>query len=130
MTEENNNIPRIATVEEQMLAEIRPYLLDPREDYPEPYYMLEYNGVPFSTFGGIQAISGQKKNGKSFVLTMLMAAVLGRESDRVSRYLAGLRVPLRTIDKLGHNPSVLYVDTEMEKLNSAKVLRRVHWLCG
>jgi hypothetical protein len=25
---------------------------------------------------------------------------------------------------------VLYVDTEMEKLNSAKVLRRVHWLCG
>ena len=130
MKEENNNIPRMATVEEQMLAEIRPYLLDPREDYPEPYYMLEYNGVPFSTLGGIQAISGQKKNGKSFVLTMLMAAVLGRESDRVSRYLAGLRVPLRTIDKLGHNPSVLYVDTEMEKLNSAKVLRRVHWLCG
>ena len=88
MTEENNNIPKLATVEEQMLSEIRSYLLDPREDYPEPYYMLEYNGVPFSTLGGIQAISGQKKNGKSFVLTMLMAAVLGRESDRVSRYLA------------------------------------------
>ena len=104
MTEENNNIPTLATMEEQMLAEIRPYLLDPREDYPEPYDMLEYNGVPFSTLGGIQAISGQKKNGKSFVLTMLMAAVLGRESDRVPRYLAGLGVPLRTIDKLGHNP--------------------------
>ena len=25
---------------------------------------------------------------------------------------------------------MVYVDTEMEKLNSAKVLRRVHWLCG
>jgi hypothetical protein len=41
-----------------------------------------------------------------------------------------LRVPDRTIEYLGHLPTVLYVDTEMEKLNSAKVLRRVHWLCG
>ena len=132
MTEENNNnnMPQLATQEEQMLNAIRPYLLDPREDYPEPYYLLEYNGVAFSTLGGLQAISGQKKNGKSFVLTMLMAAVLGRESERVPRYLVGLRVPERTIEHLGHEPSVLYVDTEMEKLNSAKVLRRVHWLCG
>jgi hypothetical protein len=129
-----------------MMEAIRQYLLDPRKDYPEPFYLLEYNGVPFSTLGGLQAISGQKKNGKSFVLTMLMSAVLRRESDRVMRYLAGLRVPERTIAHLDHvrrpelteeerkknpyKPSVLYVDTEMEKLNSAKVLRRVHWLCG
>jgi hypothetical protein len=39
-------------------------------------------------------------------------------------------VPQRTIDFLGHQPRVLYVDTEMEKLSSAKVLRRVHWLCN
>ena len=44
--------------------EIEPYLLDATENYPEPYYLLEYNGVPLSPFGGIQAISGQKKNGK------------------------------------------------------------------
>ena len=113
-----------------MLDAIRPYLLDPREDYPEPYYMLEFNGVPFSTLGGIQAISGQKKNGKSFVLTQLMAAVLGSDTERVKEYLPGLTIPQRTIEHLGHQPTVLYVDTEMEKLNSAKVLRRVHWLCG
>ena len=111
------------------MEEIRPYLLDPREDYPEPYFMLEFNGVPFSAIGGIQAISGQKKNGKSFVLTQLMAAILGQESERVAEYLPGLKVPYRTIEHLGHQPKVLYVDTEMEKLNSAKVLRRVHWLC-
>lgn len=109
--------------------ELRQYWLDPRLDYPEPYFMLEYNGVPFSTIGGIQAISGQKKNGKTFVLTMLMAAVLGRHSERVKEFLPGLTVPERTIDYLGHEPSVLFVDTEMEKLSSAKVLRRVHWLC-
>jgi hypothetical protein len=39
-------------------------------------------------------------------------------------------VPDRTLEFLGHPPKVLYIDTEMEKLSSAKVLRRVHWLCG
>ena len=129
MSEENKNAPERESAEELTMRQLRPYLLDPREDYPEPFFMLEYNGVPFSTLGGIQAISGQKKNGKSFVLTQLMAAVLGIESERVQTMLPGLRVPERTVEHLGHLPRVLYVDTEMEKLNSAKVLRRVHWLC-
>ena len=118
-------------------AEVRSYLLDARENYPEPYYMLEYKGVPFSTLGGIQALSGQKKNGKTFVLAQLMAAILGTGTARARQYLPGLQVPIRTIEHLrekfhddDYQPSVLYVDTEMEKLNSAKVLRRVHWLCG
>ena len=128
--QEQQTLPPLQTQEEQMWDNIRPYLLDPREDYPEPYYMLEYNGVPFSALGGIQAISGQKKNGKSFVLTQLMAAVLGCGTGRTAEYLPGLCVPERTVEHLGHLPRVLYVDTEMEKLNSAKVLRRVHWLCG
>lgn len=127
--ESNNTIPQTQTSEELNWERLRPYLLDPREDYPEPYHMLEYNGVPFSKVGGLAAISGQKKNGKSFVLTQLMAAILGNGSDRTQLYLPGLRVPERTIDYLGHEPKVLYIDTEMEKLSSAKVLRRVHWLC-
>lgn len=117
-------------------AEVRQYLLDARQNYPEPYYMLEFKGVPFSTLGGIQALSGQKKNGKTFVLAQLMAAILSDGSQRTQQYLAGLQVPDRTIHYLREKtndphylPTVLYVDTEMEKLNSAKVLRRVHWLC-
>ena len=125
---EETNIPQLASFDQQAMEQLRPFLLDPREDYPEPFYMLEYNGVPFSAIGGIQAISGQKKNGKSFVLTQLIAAILGNGTERVAQYLPGLRVPKRTIEHLGHEPKVLYVDTEMEKLNSAKVLRRVHWL--
>lgn len=134
MTDFTNNLPPLIApedVERQAgMEELRPYLLDPTLDYPEPYYMLEFNGVPFSTLGGIQALSGQKKNGKSFVMAQLMAAILGQGSARVNEYLPGLKVPQRTLDYLGHLPTVLYVDTEMEKLNSAKVLRRVHWLCG
>lgn len=109
---------------------IRPYLLDATQDYPEPYYMLEFNGIPFSTIGGIQALSGQKKNGKTFVIAQLIAAILGTGTEKVRHFLPGLAVPQRTLDYLGHLPKVLWVDTEMEKLNSAKVLRRIHWLCG
>ena len=147
MNEENQNIPPAPLPElpseedarRERMKEIEPYLLDATENYPEPFYLLEYNGVPFSTLGGIQAVSGQKKNGKTFLLAQLMAAVLGTdiEKSRTPSYLPGLRVPERTLDHLRsryHNddylPTVLYVDTEMEKLNSAKVLRRVHWLCG
>lgn len=137
MSEETSNIlPAIPTGEEiearqqrERMEEVKKYLLDARQNYPEPYYMLEYNGVPFSTIGGIQALSGQKKNGKTFVLAQLMAAILGG-GDRTEAYLPGLKVPARTKEWLGHEPTVLYVDTEMEKLNSAKVLRRVHWLCN
>lgn len=135
MSEQQNKIPLPGELTEddrrrQQLEILRPYLLDPREDYPEPYSVLEYNGVPFSKVGGLAAISGQKKNGKSFVLTQLMAAILGNGSERVQTYLPGLTVPERTIEYIGHLPNVLYIDTEMEKLNTAKVLRRVHWLCG
>ena len=126
---ETNKLPALQSSEDAQAEEVRKFLLDPREDYPEPYHMLEFNGVPFSKVGGLAAISGQKKNGKSFVLTQLMAAILASGSERTEQYLPGLKVPERTIEFLGHKPQVLYVDTEMEKLSSAKVLRRVHWLC-
>ena len=123
---ENNNIKQ----SQDGMELIRPYLLDATQNYPEPYYMLEFNGVPFSTIGGIQALSGQKKNGKTFVIAQLIAAILGGDTERTRRFLPGLKVPDRTLEYLGHAPRVLWVDTEMEKLNSAKVLRRIHWLCG
>ena len=132
--QDNNTIlpelPSEADAQRERLQEIKQYLLDATENYPEPYFLLEYKGTPFSTIGGIQALSGQKKNGKTFLMAQMMAAILGVDSNRVATMLPGLKVPQRTLDHLGHMPKVLYVDTEMEKLNSAKVLRRVHWLCG
>ena len=105
-------------------------LLDPTVEYPEPHFLFEFNGVGFSPLGGIQAISGQKKNGKTFVLAQLMAVVLGYGTSRINEYLPGLTLKEDTLEWLDHEPKVLYCDTEMEQLNSAKVLRRVHWLCG
>ena len=130
MQEESNILPETRTAEQIRWDTLRPYLLDPREDYPEPYHLLEYKGVPFSKIGGLGAMSGQKKNGKSFVIMQLIAAIVGDGCERVRQFLPGLQVPERTIEYLGHKPKALYIDTEMEKLSSAKVLRRVHWLCG
>lgn len=130
MTEENNNLPPMRSLEEINAEELRQYWLDPEQEYQEPHYLYEYNGVAFSPLGGIQAISGQKKNGKTFVLAQLMAAALGTGTERVTQYLGGLRTNADTVEWLGHEPKVLYCDTEMEQLNTAKVLRRVHWLCG
>lgn len=128
--EENNNLPAIRTASEIKAEELRQYWLDPEKDYPEPHFLFEFNGVGFSPLGGIQAISGQKKNGKTFVLSQLMAAALGTGTGRVAQYLGNLRARMETVEWLGHEPKVLYCDTEMEQLNTAKVLRRVHWLCG
>lgn len=131
MTEENNNnLPQPQTAEQIRAEELRKYWLDPALEYPEPHFLFEYNGVGFSPLGGIQAISGQKKNGKTFVLAQLMAAALGTGTERVTQYLGNLQTRRETIDWLKHEPRVLYCDTEMEQLNTAKVLRRVHWLCG
>lgn len=128
MTEESNNLPQAQTFEQSAMDQLRPYLLDASKDYSEPYNMLEYNGVQFSPLGGIQALSGQKKNGKTFVIAQLIAVCLAPDSPRVHDNLPGLTVPQRTLEHLGHLPNVLWIDTEMEELNSAKVLRRVHWL--
>ena len=123
-------MPPMRTPDEIRWDTLRPYLLDPRENYPEPYHILEFNEVGFGKIGGFGAISGQRKNGKTFLIAQLMAAILGCDgNERTKQYLPGLVVPDRTLEYLGHPPRVLYVDTEMEKLSSAKVLRRVHWLC-
>ena len=130
MNNEETNTPELRNPEQIRWDTLRPYLLDPRENYPEPYTILEFNGVGFGKIGGFGAISGQRKNGKTFLIAQLMAAILSEGNERTKQYLPGLEVPQRTIDFLGHQPRVLYVDTEMEKLSSAKVLRRVHWLCN
>lgn len=106
------------------------YWLDYSRDYPEPHYLFRFNGVDFSPLGGLQSVTGQQKNGKTFLLSMLMAAALEPQSERVRSYLCGLEASEETLRFIGRKPRVLYVDTEMEDLNTVKVARRVQWLCG
>ena len=105
--ESENKLPEIRTAEQIRADELKPYWLDPTVEYPEPHFLYEFHGVGFSPLGGIQAISGQKKNGKTFVLAQLMAAALGYGNDRIADYLPGLTIRESTVEHLGHAPRVL-----------------------
>ena len=104
--------------------------LDYTQSYPEPRYLFEYLGVPFAPFGGIQAVTGWQKNGKTWLMCQLMAAALSNDSERMRAMLPGLKIHEETRKSLPNDPVALYVDTEMEKLNTVKVVRRIQWLCG
>lgn len=120
------------TLKEQVATQydLTPNWLDYTLSYPEPRFLLEYGGVPFAPLGGIQAITGQKKNGKTFLMCQLMAAILSGDSERMRANLPTLKLHQSTLESLEAEPTVLYIDTEMEKLNTVKVVRRVQWLCG
>ena len=90
--------------------------LDVTQDIVEPTWLLKYQGVGFSPLGDIQVVRGMEGNGKSMLLTILMAAVLSGECG-------GLTCDLK-------DTRVLYVDTEQNMASTLFVQRRVHHLCG
>ena len=104
--------------------------LDYTQSFPEPRYLLEYAGVPFAPLGGIQAITGHQKNGKTFLMAQFMAAVLCNGSEHMKAYMPTLQLHGKTRESMTRPPVVLYVDTEMEMLNTVKVVRRVQYLCN
>lgn len=140
MSEENNDnylqLPaweEIPSLEEMkaMKHDLSSNWLDYTLTYPEPRFLLEYAGVPFAPLGGIQAITGHQKNGKTFLMCQFMAAILsGGDTERMRANLPTLQLHQPTRESLNHEPVILYVDTEMEKLNTVKVVRRVQWLCN
>ena len=90
--------------------------LDVTQDIIAPTWLLRYQGVGFSPLGDIQVVRGMEGNGKSMLLTILMAAVL-------SGSCGGLTCDIP-------NARVLYVDTEQNMASTLFVQRRVHHLCG
>ena len=92
------------------------YWLDPCEEYKPPQYTLNYNGTPFAPIGGIHGLTGQPGHGKTFTFTILIAAILKGEYCGI-QYEQAETIP---------NPSVLYIDTEMEKGHTQLVQRRIY----
>ena len=90
--------------------------LDVTQEITAPTWLLRYQGVGFSPLGDIQVVRGMEGNGKSMLLTILMAAVL-------SGSCGGLTCDIP-------NARVLYVDTEQNVASTLFVQRRVHHLCG
>lgn len=137
--EVREQLPPLETVEslsaiDRIMADVKDIDISENElsladDYPETKMILTYKGIGFGAIGGIQFITGHQKNGKTFLMAQLMAAILSNGGERTKEYIPGLEFNEELREEF-KNPTVLYIDTEQEKENTAKVARRVHWLCG
>lgn len=137
--EVREQLPPLETVEslsalDRIMADVRDIDISENElsladDYPETKMILTYKGIGFGAIGGIQFITGHQKNGKTFLMAQLMAAILSKDGERTKEYIPELEYNEEIREEFP-NPTVLYIDTEQEKENTAKVARRVHWLCG
>ena len=142
MESENTLLPEPASLEDEKAARFSRYWFDDTTEYRLPPYLLEYNGDGFSPLGGIQAISGQKKNGKSWLVAQIIGTCLSGklttdetgakhyvipEGSRILSKLPGLRMVARTVEMLGHMPNILYADTEQERENTSRVIKAAKW---
>ena len=112
---ESRNIDLSNTDTQQKVVIPQSVWLDVTQDIVEPTWLLKYQGVGFSPLGDIQVVRGMEGNGKSMLLTILMAAVLSGECGGLTCELKDTRV--------------LYVDTEQNMASTLFVQRRVHHLC-
>lgn len=98
----------------------KPRRLNPKKPRERDTYSLEYRGTAFAPLGGVHALTGQSGHGKTMTLTLLMATILG----------ANVGGELRCCLPEGMKRKVLYIDTEMEEMNTMKVHDRVCNMMG
>ena len=94
--------------------------LDFEDPYTPPRYTLQRGEVKFANVGDLHIISGKPGNGKTGLMTMLMAAILSGEYGK-TRYALKAERP---------EPIVLYVDTEQGKDDTIALKNRVCVMAG
>ena len=100
-------------------ADVTGDFLDFEEPYRPPRYTLQRGDRAFANVGELHIISGKPGNGKTALMTMLMAAIL---SGRYGK--------LEYILKERPNPKVLYIDTEQGKDDTIALKNRVCTMAG
>ena len=101
-------------------AEVDADFLDFTEPYTPPRYTLQRGEVKFANVGDLHIISGKPGNGKTGLMTMLMAAILSGEYGKTQYALKAERP----------EPIVLYVDTEQGKDDTIALKNRVCVMAG
>ena len=117
------NTPGLLTFTEVVLEELSQYYIDPKKKYIPPYHFFEYNGKSYATLGGVFNNTGFRKSGKTTTSCIHMAVALAGAIG-----WGGFHVPERTMEHIGHDLFVLYIDTEMEPAETAKMQERVYRL--
>ena len=94
----------------------RDYRIDLTQHYADAEYLLTVEGIGLLAKGDIQAVKGKAKQGKTFFITALVAAVLNGKFG--------------VLEASSKDYRVLIVDTEQNKKNVARNARKIHRLCG
>lgn len=92
--------------------------LDPTDEWETAKNSLYIGDAPVCAQGGLTLLTGQSGNGKTMTLAMMMAAVFRR---KYGQFELGPDIEA---------PTILYVDTEMEKYNTQRLMNRVYYLNG
>ena len=120
MTEEERNIAYMPTADELrkigQVQDLSKYVLDPEKEWEPLQYSFTQNGVGLAPRGDIHVVKAPQKNGKTFLLTLMMGAMLKGE------YL-GLKCEIE-------NPRILFFDTEQHPRNTQLVYRRICRIAG
>lgn len=96
---------------------IEDYLIDMTKELVAPDFRFQIDGVQFCPSGGITAVSGQAKQGKSQFLLVLIATLLsGKEFGNLKR--------------LKPCQSILWIDTEQSKYDVQSNMKRLYHLVG
>ena len=123
----NNNTPTlqeigkvvaadVAAVQEAAKDEKERYLIDLSKEYAEPSYLIKSNGVGTIPRGDIIAVKAKSKNGKTFLCSILAAVAMGAEWG--------------SLNAAENDCKVMFIDTEQNEKNVARVARRVHAMTG
>jgi hypothetical protein len=100
-------------------ADVSHDFLDFTEPYRAPRYTLQRGDRAFANVGELHIISGKPGNGKTALMTMLMAAILSGRYGKLEYILKERTTPL-----------VLYIDTEQGKDDTIALKNRVCSMAG
>lgn len=101
-------------------VDVGPDFLDFTEPYTPPRFTLRRFDVPFANVGELHIISGKPGNGKTGLMSQLMATLLCGKFGNIEYALSEVRP----------HPRVLYIDTEQGKDDTIAVKNRVCSLAG
>ena len=139
MNEESNNIPPITEIPEFLQgdnwfsAEIDDDLLDFGKPYRPPRYTMERGGVPFADVGELHIISGKPGNGKTGLISQLMATVLCGSFGNTQKRNVKHKVRNQEtgeVTEVEVPTVVLYIDTEQGEDDTIAIKNRVCSLAG
>ena len=99
-------------------VDVSPLYLDFTEPYRPPRFTLQRHGVKFANVGDLHVVSGKPGNGKTGLMTIFMAAILGGKYGETEYALKDRAARL------------LYVDTEQGKDDTIALKNRVCTMAG